>query len=231
MKNIVVMGSCEAEVRGVLSLLEGVGIAAVRAGVSPLGPGDLLIVAMSAEPLLGWAKHLPPLLAMKLRWHCTIVVLTPNEIAGVRLLNAVGCIVPGGYSLDWTCNILQCLVAKWRQGKPLPVGNVRRISVACGLDIEGVAYFFAQTMPVVGSAKLSKTEYGRRNRALVNMGFCHLQPLRVFMAGVAPQAVLSAHLLFRSYARGYENIASLPRLITTECYSKCPSIDGKLAGK
>lgn len=51
MKNIVVMGTCEAEVQGVLSLLEGEGISAVRAGGSPLGPDDLLIVASECQPI------------------------------------------------------------------------------------------------------------------------------------------------------------------------------------
>lgn len=208
MKNIVVMGSCEAEVQAILSLLEDMGIYAVRAGVSPLNSDDLLIVAMSAVPLLGWAKHLPSLYAMKLRWRCAMVVLASNEIASVRLLDAVGCIVPGGYSLGWVSNALLCLVTKWQQGKPLPVGNVRRISPACGLDIDDVSYFFAQTMlPATGSA-ISKTEYGRRNRALVNMGFYHLQQLRLFMAGVAPPAVLNAWILLqREYPSDHTKVS------------------------
>lgn len=208
MKNIVVMGACEVEVQGVLSLLEEMDIPAVRAGVSPLTSDDLLIVAMSAEPLLGWAKHLPFLLAMKLRWRCAMVVLTPNEIADVRLLDAVGCIVPGGYSLGWMSNTLLCLVAKWQQGKPLPAGNVRRISAVSSLDIDEMVYFFTQTMPVVGLARLSKTEYGRRNRALVNMGFCHLQQFRLFMSGVSSQAVLNARIMLqREYPSRYTNIS------------------------
>lgn len=213
MKNIVVMGACEVEVQGVLSLLEGEGIPAVRAGVSPLKQGDLLIVAMSAKPLLGWARHLFSLLTMKLRWGCTMIVLTPNEIADVRLLDAVGCIVPSGYSLGWMSNALLCLVAKWRQGKPLPVGNVRRISAATALDIDEVAYFFAQTMPTSGLARLSKTEYGRRNRALLRMGFCHLQQFKLFMAGVVPQVILSAQILLLQehtsrYTKASKNITS-----------------------
>lgn len=198
MRNIVVTGTCDAEVQGILSLLDGEGISAVRAGASPLSPDDLLIVAMSAEPLLGWGRHLSWLLAMKLRWRCTMVVLTSNQVADVRLLEAVGgCVVPEGYSLRWVSNALLCLVAKWRQGKPLPVGNVRRISEVHALDIDEMAYFFAQTMPVTGAVKLSKTEYGRRHRALFRMGFCHLQQLRLFMAGVMPKEVLNAWLLLQ----------------------------------
>lgn len=184
------------------------GIYAVRARGSSLNSDDLLIVAMSAMPLLGWAKHLPLLYAMKLRWRCAMVVLVSNEISSVRLLDAVGCIVSGGYSLGWVSNALLYLVPKWQQSKPLPVGNVRRISLACGLGIDDVAYFFAQTMPATGSERLSKTEYGRRNRALVNMGFYNLQQLRLFMAGVAPPAVLNAWILLqREYPSDHTKVS------------------------
>lgn len=189
MKNIIITGTCEVEVLGVFSLFESMGIPTTQLRDAQPEPGDLLIVSMSAEPLLGWAKYLPSLLAMKLWWRCSIVVLVPNKLASIRLLDSIGSIVSGGYSLAWTRNALMYLVAKWRQGEPLPVGDIHRFSDLPLLSIEVVAYFFAQTLPVKRGGGLSKTEYGRRNRAMVSMGFCYRHQLELFMVGVDPKII------------------------------------------
>lgn len=192
MKNILVTGSCQSEVQGVLCLLKGMGTVAAELGDATPTPNDLVIVAMSAIPLLGWAEQFPRLLDMKLRWRCELVVLVPNVVASIRLLEGVGCIIPGGYSLDWMSKVLMSLVAKWRQSKALPVGNVRRLSRYSPLGVDDVEYFFTLMFPVVGPLRMSKTAYGRRSRAMTFMGFSHLQQAKLFMAGISPREMRNA---------------------------------------
>lgn len=192
MKNIIVTGTSEVEVVGVLSLLDGMGVAATRLGDAPPTSNDLVIVVMSAVPLLGWGKQFLRLLDMKLQWQCELVVLVPNAVAPIRLLDGIGCILPGGYSLDWTSKALMSLITKWRQGKALPRGNVRRLLRAGAIDIDEVKRFFALVFPVVEPFRISKTVYGQRNRAVAFMGLSHLQHAKLFMAGVSSREMQNA---------------------------------------
>ncbi len=57
-KRILLTGNCEYELLGLSHLLAGMGYAVVRPEMSPSGAYDLALVALSAEPLAGWGRHL-----------------------------------------------------------------------------------------------------------------------------------------------------------------------------
>ncbi|WP_257211314.1 hypothetical protein [Salmonella enterica] len=57
-KRILLTGNCEYELLGLSHLLAGMGYAVVRPEMSPPGAYDLALVALSAEPLAGWGRHL-----------------------------------------------------------------------------------------------------------------------------------------------------------------------------
>lgn len=62
MKNIIVTGISDTETRGILSMLNDCQINASPYLAEDLGVNDLLIVGLSAEPLIGWGLHLSSLL-------------------------------------------------------------------------------------------------------------------------------------------------------------------------
>ncbi|EAS0727014.1 hypothetical protein H5Y57_004609 [Salmonella enterica] len=94
-KRILLTGSCEYELQGLSLLLAGMGYEAVREEASPPGSCDFTLVALSAEPLTGWGRHLQGIRMRYAAMPLPMVVLVPDKLKGMRLLRGAAHVVSG----------------------------------------------------------------------------------------------------------------------------------------
>lgn len=84
-RRIVMTGSCEYEMRGLELMLAGEGFRTARLQNEEPGERDLLVLALSAEPLLHWGRHLSRLRKLRAVYRCRILVLVPALLHRLRL--------------------------------------------------------------------------------------------------------------------------------------------------
>ncbi|EDZ5417303.1 TPA: hypothetical protein ACJGVM_004581 [Salmonella enterica subsp. enterica serovar Welikade] len=94
-KRILVTGSCEYELLGLSRLLAGMGYEAVTAEMSPSGEYEGVLVALSAEPLAGWGRHLKCIRMLYAANPVPVVVLVPDRLKGMRLLGGIAHVISG----------------------------------------------------------------------------------------------------------------------------------------
>ncbi|EAP9184582.1 hypothetical protein G3C57_004326 [Salmonella enterica] len=98
-KRILLTGNCEYELLGLSHLLAGMGYAVVRPEMSPPGAYDLALVALSAEPLVGWGRHLQGIRMLHAASPVPMVVLVPSRLQEMRLLRGTAQVISGRDSL------------------------------------------------------------------------------------------------------------------------------------
>ncbi|EBU7005293.1 TPA: hypothetical protein NPB33_004212 [Salmonella enterica subsp. enterica serovar Kintambo] len=98
-KRILLTGSCEYELLGLSYLLDGMGYAVVRPEASPPGTYDFILVALSAEPLAGWGRHLQGIRMLYAANSVPMAVLVPERLKGMRLLRGMAQVISGRDSL------------------------------------------------------------------------------------------------------------------------------------
>ncbi|ECG4880235.1 hypothetical protein E0V57_16990, partial [Salmonella enterica subsp. enterica serovar Schwarzengrund] len=98
-KRILLTGNCEYELLGLSHLLAGMGYAVVRPEMSPPGAYDLALVALSAEPLAGWGRHLQDIRMLHAASPVPMVVLVPSRLQEMRLLRGTAQVISGRDSL------------------------------------------------------------------------------------------------------------------------------------
>lgn len=92
-------GNCEYELLGLSYLLAGMGYAVMRPEMSPPGAYDLVLVALSAEPLAGWGRHLQGIRMLHAASPVPMVVLVPSRLQEMRLLRGTAQVISGRDSL------------------------------------------------------------------------------------------------------------------------------------
>ncbi|EGB1029837.1 hypothetical protein H6Y77_003402 [Salmonella enterica subsp. enterica serovar Reading] len=78
---------------------DGMGYAVVRPEMSPPGAYDLALVALSAEPLTGWGRHLQDIRMLHAASPVPMVVLVPSRLQEMRLLRGTAQVISGRDSL------------------------------------------------------------------------------------------------------------------------------------
>lgn len=172
--NIIVTGLCEFEVLGIRALLEAQGcVVRSLTGTTP-ARDDLLIVALSSMPSLGWGKHLVMLDALSDRMPCRMTVLVPDGLCGVvsGLVNVS--VRPGDAALPVVADGLQSVIRMWRQGVDREGVSRRHLTP----KMQG-----ALNRVVVGRVANSKTEYTHRHLAMGRLSFRSVRQFRAFIAG------------------------------------------------
>ncbi|EDM9065134.1 hypothetical protein AHU16_22510 [Salmonella enterica subsp. enterica serovar Give] len=107
-KRILLIGNCEYELLGLSRLLVSMGYAVTRSDVtSGRREYDLVLVALSAEPLAGWGRHLQGIRKLYTANPVPVVVLVPSRLKGMRLLRGTAHVISGCYSLSRLRTMLQ----------------------------------------------------------------------------------------------------------------------------
>ncbi|EBL8264643.1 hypothetical protein DLA27_25190 [Salmonella enterica] len=100
-KRILLIGNCEYELLGLSHLLVCMGYAVVRPAVSSgRKEYDLVLVALSAEPLAGWGRHLQGVRKLYATNPVSMVLLVPSRLKGMKLLRGTAQVISGRYSLS-----------------------------------------------------------------------------------------------------------------------------------
>lgn len=99
-KRILLTGSCEYELLGLSYLLDGMGYAVVRPETSLPGTYDFILVALSAEPLTGWGRHLQDIRMLYAANSVPVAVLVPERLKGIRLLRGMAQVISGRSGLE-----------------------------------------------------------------------------------------------------------------------------------
>ncbi|WP_240731132.1 hypothetical protein [Escherichia sp. E4736] len=97
-QKILLTGTCWYELRGLWHLLstQGYNVYRVPLGYSSVREGwDLIIVALSAEPVAGWGRHLPRIRELRAEMFGEMLVLVPERLEMLRVLRNI-CLVRSG---------------------------------------------------------------------------------------------------------------------------------------
>ncbi|ECG8516336.1 hypothetical protein DLR11_21150 [Salmonella enterica subsp. salamae] len=98
-KRILLIGNCEYELLGLSCLLASMGYAVARPDMLPYRGHDFVLVALSAEPLAGWGRHLQEIKALYAASPAPMVVLVPARLKEMRLLRGTAQVISGRDSL------------------------------------------------------------------------------------------------------------------------------------
>ncbi|SUG21982.1 Uncharacterised protein [Salmonella enterica subsp. arizonae] len=122
---IVVIGPCEAEVIGIIALLQHDGFQVCQGKGVKLDAGDLLIVTLSTVPLLGWWRHLEYLHILKRKGKYQMLAIIPTDLKEIMLRQSICPIIEGGETLAQLHNALLVAAETWKKGS-LPRINRRK---------------------------------------------------------------------------------------------------------
>ncbi|WP_426347884.1 hypothetical protein [Cronobacter universalis] len=82
---LVVWGKCDFETTGIEYLLTAEGYRVGRWSMAPPSSQDILLVALSAEPLLNWGRNLKTIEAMQKIAPCRgIIILVPTQLRELK---------------------------------------------------------------------------------------------------------------------------------------------------
>ncbi|EEQ3299491.1 hypothetical protein ABLI14_003754 [Escherichia coli] len=96
-KKILLTGSCWFEIAGLWYLLSEKGYKVTRAPMDSCTKNtfDLTIIALSAEKIPGWGRHISAIREMRKRISGEMIVLVPHRLEHLTLLQDVCCIYNG----------------------------------------------------------------------------------------------------------------------------------------
>ena len=118
-KKVLITGSCWFEMTGLWHALSEDGYDVYRAPFEYFcAPHayDLTVVALSAEKILGWGRYIPGIRALRKRVSGNIVVLVPNRLENLTVLQDVCLLYNGHESID---NIKQFLYSQLKENKTI----------------------------------------------------------------------------------------------------------------
>lgn len=97
MKNILLFGRCEYELIGLYHILKEGGYNVVNATIDNYQEDiyDLLIVALSSDPVIGWGKYFDLLHTFSCDFSGRIILLVPEKIDSLRIFPGIDEIIIG----------------------------------------------------------------------------------------------------------------------------------------
>lgn len=121
-KRIIISGSCWYEVSGLESVLKGeeYEIQALK-DVTP-SPSDVLLIALSAEPMLNWGRFLSALVFIRGRYRCQTIALVPGRLKNIHYLFRSIQTVDGSCSIS---ELKKCLIGLISE-KQQPMTSITR---------------------------------------------------------------------------------------------------------
>ncbi|HCB2340120.1 TPA: hypothetical protein MYR45_004879 [Escherichia coli] len=122
-KKVLITGSCWFEMTGLWLALSEDGYDVYRAPFEySCAPHayDLTVVALSAEKILGWGRYIPAIRALRKRVSGNIIVLVPDRLKNLTVLQDVCLIYNGHESID---NIKKFLYSQLKADKTIQKKN------------------------------------------------------------------------------------------------------------
>lgn len=122
-KKILLTGTCGYELTGLWYLLSVHGYdvyCELPEHIRPVDNPDLIIVALSAEPVAGWGRHLPRIRELRRRLPGKMLILVPERLKRLRILQDI-CAVYSGYG---SLQKLKAKISAVLAGKLLQGGGV-----------------------------------------------------------------------------------------------------------
>ncbi|ECI0840128.1 hypothetical protein POJ30_004363 [Salmonella enterica] len=177
---IVVVGPSEAEVTGIIALLQHDGFQVCQGKGVKLDADDLLIVTLSTVPLLGWWRHLEYLHMLKRKGKYQMLAIIPTALKEIMLRQSICPIIEGGGTLAQLHNALLAAAETWKKGI-LPRIN-RGKSTPDRKLTAGQARAIYKLLE--GKYIDSKTQYSQRYLALERLGFSGTAQFSLFTAGI-----------------------------------------------
>lgn len=173
-QNIILTGPCAYEVSGVKALMEAEGYPVSALAEKVPASGDVLIVALSSMPVLGWWKHQRMLDELVHNVACRVVLLVPDALreAVSGMINAL--VLSGDVALSVFIRELQVVVRPWAQKERGPYRTRRILSPKMLGALDRIA---------TGNIADNKTEYSHCHLALHRLNFRSVAQFRQFIAG------------------------------------------------
>ncbi|EGO3302135.1 hypothetical protein L6W60_004299 [Salmonella enterica] len=160
---IVVTGPCHAEVQGIVSLLRQGGFRVSGDRNAVVAEDDLLIVALSACPELGWWKEQMRLRRLRRAGHYRMVALVPGSLEKVVSRQGICPVVAGDASVPVLWRRLSAEVRAWREGRP--VYEMARAGLLPVRQERALAALLS------GRVVIKKVQYSHRYLGLTRLGF------------------------------------------------------------
>ncbi|EGO3302125.1 hypothetical protein L6W60_004309 [Salmonella enterica] len=162
-RKIVVTGPCGDEVAGGMALLSEAGCPVCHAGEETAEAGDLVIVALSACPELGWWKEQMRLRRLRRAGHYRMVALVPGSLEKVVSRQGICPVVAGDASVPVLWRRLSAEVRAWREGRP--VYEMARAGLLPVRQERALAALLS------GRVVIKKVQYSHRYLGLTRLGF------------------------------------------------------------
>ncbi len=143
----------------------------MREEASPSGACDLILVALSAEPLIGWGRHLQGIRMRYAAMPLPMVVLVPERLKGMRLLRGMAQVISGRECLAQLEGKLQLIL----KGRGCSVNK----SDECCCWLQAMRYLRQTSVFETPLKTSSHGEYYRRARLVKYVGVDHLHVLRL----------------------------------------------------
>ncbi|MEQ4531522.1 MAG: hypothetical protein ABN478_09510 [Mixta sp.] len=100
-KNILLLGTCEYEMLGLTHILTELGCCVLRnSEVSSRYKPYLTVVALSAEPLLGWGKHISFINEIFSKSNNRVLIVAPKRYSNLTLLKRCCFLLDGQLGLE-----------------------------------------------------------------------------------------------------------------------------------
>ena len=114
-QKILLTGTCWYELTGLWHLLsaQGYNVYRVPLGYSCARAGwDLIIVALSAEPVAGWGRHLPRIRELRANMSGEMLVLVPERLEMLRVLRNICPVNSGCMPLPYLERVIRMALNK-----------------------------------------------------------------------------------------------------------------------
>ncbi|HBH4362216.1 hypothetical protein JNP96_29785 (plasmid) [Escherichia coli] len=114
MKNILLFGMCEYELIGLYHVLKAGGYNVVNATIDNYQEDvyDLLIVALSSVPVIGWGKYFGLLHTFSCDFRGRIILLVPEKIGSLSIFPGIDKITTGKISKNKILSIVNDVIYK-----------------------------------------------------------------------------------------------------------------------
>lgn len=177
MERFILSGTCFYELNGLGLLLQEAGYSVCReAAVTAFTPNDVFVLALSAEPLLGWGRHVRRIRHYRRQLPCRMVVLVPPSLSTLRVFDSTCPVISGRLPGEELVAQLQSLCQAALALPCEPQSSSRLLNFRQGGSRRQLLKQYRENAPLRG---MSKSDYYHRDRLLNVLGIQKMQTLHI----------------------------------------------------
>ncbi|AOV95545.1 hypothetical protein A9798_15370 [Edwardsiella hoshinae] len=177
MERFILSGTCFYELNGLRYLLQEAGYPVFdEVAVKTFGPDDVFVLALSAEPLLGWGRHVRYIRHCRRRLPCRMVVLVPPSLGTLRVFDGTCPVISGHLP---RAELISQLLTLCRDALALPrepQSPFRLLNVKQGGSRRQLLQQYRENTPL---RRMAKSDYYHRGRLLDVLGIEKMQTLSI----------------------------------------------------